>query len=223
MSWENRDRLLLAPLGEVLLCAAFPETGITKRPTSQPPRPVRKQPRKGTRQKKDSSDGQGNGSQKKEKEKPRQRAQPFPAKTSNSSSNDGSCGGVYPEAATVHQSPIPLQLPQPEQPHMPYPPSQVDVEPVQGEINPSSQWQQVDEFTQRQIISPPQFQQPEHAHPQPWEEFGAHREQLVFPWTGPGAASCMADPPNLKPEEMESDGYKFVDFDGNGDKYDGAL
>ena len=41
MSWENRDRLLLAPLDKVLLCATFPEEGTSKRPTPQPPRKIR--------------------------------------------------------------------------------------------------------------------------------------------------------------------------------------
>lgn len=45
-TWENRDRLLLAPLGKALLCVAFPEKGTLKRPTPQPPRKVRKVTRK---------------------------------------------------------------------------------------------------------------------------------------------------------------------------------
>ncbi|KAF8501471.1 hypothetical protein F5888DRAFT_1233616 [Russula emetica] len=45
VKWENRgrtlERLLIAPLGKVLLCAAFPEDGISSRPMHQLPRPTR--------------------------------------------------------------------------------------------------------------------------------------------------------------------------------------
>ena len=45
MRWENKgqikERLLLVPLNEGLLCAAFTEDGIPKRPTCQQPRPIR--------------------------------------------------------------------------------------------------------------------------------------------------------------------------------------
>jgi hypothetical protein len=43
--WKNQgqtlERLLLAPVGEVLLCAAFPDDGIPRRPTHHPSRPLR--------------------------------------------------------------------------------------------------------------------------------------------------------------------------------------
>jgi len=43
--WKNRgqilERLLLAPVGDALLCAAFPDDGIPKRPTQHPSRPLR--------------------------------------------------------------------------------------------------------------------------------------------------------------------------------------
>lgn len=40
------DRLLLAPIGSFLLCAAFPDDGILNLPTHQPPREIRKLKRK---------------------------------------------------------------------------------------------------------------------------------------------------------------------------------
>lgn len=44
VKWEDRgrtlERLLLAPLGKLLLCAAFPEDGIPNRPMHRLPRPV---------------------------------------------------------------------------------------------------------------------------------------------------------------------------------------
>jgi len=45
VKWENRgralERLLIAPLGKALLCAAFPEDGIPNRPMHRVPRPTR--------------------------------------------------------------------------------------------------------------------------------------------------------------------------------------
>lgn len=45
VEWEDQgqtlERLLLAPLNEYLVCAAFIDDGIPKRPTHQPSRPIR--------------------------------------------------------------------------------------------------------------------------------------------------------------------------------------
>ena len=106
MTWENRDQLLLAPHDKAILCAAFPEKGTPKRPTSQPPRKVRTLTRKEKPQKENS--------QKKEKERSRERPRPYPATTSKCS--NGPCVELYPEAAA--QSTITLQWPQSEQSQM---------------------------------------------------------------------------------------------------------
>ena len=100
MTWENRDRLLLAPLGKVLLCAAFPENGTPKRPTSQPPRKVRTLTRKG----------------KPQKERFQQRPRPYPATTSKCSNGPGPGVELCPE--DVAPSTITLQWPQSEQSQM---------------------------------------------------------------------------------------------------------
>ncbi|KAH9995606.1 hypothetical protein BJV77DRAFT_991198 [Russula vinacea] len=54
--WKYRgqilDRLLLAPVGKALLCAAFPDDGIPKRPKSHPSRQLRALRRGGPRSKK---------------------------------------------------------------------------------------------------------------------------------------------------------------------------
>ena len=104
---ENRDQLLLAPLGKVLLCAAFPEKGTPKRPTSQPPREVRTLTNKENSQMKESS---------REKGKSRERPQPYPATTSECSSGPCARSGLYPEAAA--QSTITLRWPRPEKSQM---------------------------------------------------------------------------------------------------------
>ena len=50
MRWKDcgktLDRLLVAPTGSVLLCAAFPDDGIPILPTHQPPRKIRTLKRK---------------------------------------------------------------------------------------------------------------------------------------------------------------------------------
>jgi hypothetical protein len=208
VTWENRDRLLLAPLGKVLLCAAFPEKGTPKRPAPQEPRKVRTVTRKKNLEKKESS-------QKKEKERSRQRPRPYPAPTSKSP--NGPCDGLRPPEAAA-QSTMTLQQLQPEQPQTSYYP-QVLVESMQGEItNPSSQWHHMAGFTQRQMISPPLplFQVEQHAYLQaPRGVVGARGEQVVHRGMDTGAAGCMVDPCNLKSEAVEvPDIYEYVDFDG---------
>jgi hypothetical protein len=142
--WENRDRLLLAPLREALLCAVFPEKGTPKRPIHQQPRKIRTIVRKKYPQRKESSQ---------KAEKSRQRPRPYPATTSKSS--DSPCDGLPPEA--IAQNTITLQQPQPVQPQMLYY-AQVPMESKGSEIKPSSQRDQIDGFAQHQMISPPQFQ-----------------------------------------------------------------
>ena len=109
--WNDRDRLLLAPFGSnLILCAAFPENGSPKRPTSQPPRPVRTitQPRrKGSKAHQKGSSQKKDEPQKKERKNSRQMSRSNPATSSKSSS--GPCDGQYPDAAaqgttTVHGS-----------------------------------------------------------------------------------------------------------------------
>jgi len=97
---------------------------------------------------------------------------------------------------------------------MPYYP-QDPVEFMQGEINLSREWHQVDEFAQCQMISPPLFQVEQNAYLQaPRGLLGAHGEQLVHGGTDTGAAGCIVDPSNLKSEPVEvSDIYEFVNFD----------
>ena len=107
MTWEERDRLLLAPLGKALLCAAFPEKGNPKRPTPQPPRKVRTVTRKADPQKKE-------GSQKEKEKRSREKPRPYPATTSKSSNDRHD--GQYPE--TLAQSTITLQQPLSEQSQM---------------------------------------------------------------------------------------------------------
>jgi hypothetical protein len=90
---------------------------------------------------------------------------------------------------------------------MPYYP-QVATEPLEGEIKPFSQWNQMDGFTQRQMIpeSPPQFYVERHAYPQAqsgWGVLGTHGEQLVDRQMGTVAAGCMTDLSNLKSEAMD--------------------
>jgi hypothetical protein len=199
VTWKNRDRLLLAPLGKVLLCAAFPEKGTPKRPTPQVPRKVRTVTRKENSQKKASSQEK----KKKNKQSP-QRPRPYPAITSKSSNDP--CDGLYSEAAA--QSTKTLQRPPPEQPQMPYYP-QIAMEPMESEIKPFSQWNQTDGFAQRQMISesPPQFYVERHAYPQleaqsGWGVLGTHGE-LVDRQMGTVAAGCMTEPSNLKSEAMD--------------------
>ena len=185
VTWEDRDRLLLAALGKSLLCAAFPVEGSTNRPTPQPPPKLRKQP---PRQKKPQS------SQKKGKQGPQQRHQPYPSITSRSSS-DGPCDEQYPDSETIAQSPITLQQSQPEQPQMSQE-AQIAMESMPGEIGPPNPWHQVDGLTPRQVISRPLFQPQK--FPQALGELGSLGEQPVHDqWTGTGAAGYMADPSNL--------------------------
>ena len=211
MTWEKRDRLLLAPLGKDLLCAAFPEKGPSNRPTPQQRRKIRTlppRPRKEKNQKKESS-------QKKKKQKSGlgQRPQRYPPTTPKLS--NGPHDEPYPGAAT--QSTLPLLQPEPvaEIPQMPYPPEAL--ESMQGEINPSSQWNLVDGFAHHQMISPP-FPVEQRALIQaPRGALDAHGEQLVDRMMDTGAADCMADPPigNLKSEAMEvPEMFEFVNFDG---------
>ena len=41
VKWDDLARLLLVPFGDILLCAAFPDKGISDLPMSQPQRPIR--------------------------------------------------------------------------------------------------------------------------------------------------------------------------------------
>ena len=207
MTWENRDRLLLAPLGKVLLCAAFPETGTLDRPTSQPLRPIRVLKRKETPQKE-------GGSQKKQKRKPQQRHSATTSESSNSPS-----GSLPPEAAA--QSATALQ-----QPQMPYD-AQVAMESMQGENIPSSRGYQIDGSAKRQMLSPLQLPVEQYAssYPQaPRGVLGAPGEQIVYWLMGTGAAGSMADPSNLNSEAVKvSEMFdEYVNFDGHRDQFDSA-
>lgn len=104
MTWENKDRLLLAPLGKALLCAAFPERGTSERPTFQPPRKVRTITRKYKEK-----------PQIIKKQKSRQRHRPYPATTSKPESSNGPCVGLFPEATLQSKITPSVQQPQSEQ------------------------------------------------------------------------------------------------------------
>jgi hypothetical protein len=99
---------------------------------------------------------------------------------------------------------------------------------AQDEINPSSQWHQMGEFVQPQMISPQllQLEQDHDVYLQtPRGELGDHGGQLAHQWMGMpvDAADCMADPFNLDSEAMDvSEMCKYVNPDGYGVQYDGA-
>jgi hypothetical protein len=182
VTWGNRDRLLLAPLGtsKSLLCAAFPEKGTLTRPTtSQPSRKLRLQPPKETGKKKQSSRQRG---KKRSQERHPSPSRSSPATTPKSSYNR-LCDGQYPETAA--QSPIASQWPQPEPPQMPHD-SQLAMDSMQGEIGPPGQWHQMDGFSPRQMISE------QHTYPQASQGFGVLGADGW--WMDTGAAGCIDDP-----------------------------
>ena len=208
MTLENRYRLLLAALGESLLCAEFPEKGTAKLPTPQPLPPVRKQ----NRQKKESPQKK-EGSQKKERKNSRQGSLPYPARSPKSS--NGPREGRYLAAAA--QSTTTVQLPQSEQPpQMTYDPA---MESTRGEINSSSQHQQMAGFP-LQMGSPPQSQVEQHPYPQaPLGVSGAHGEQPASFASAHPPTNCVADPFNLNSDALEDPKMyaDWIDFDGCGD------
>lgn len=86
---------------------------------------------------------------------------------------------------------------------------------MQGEINPSSEWNLVDGSGHHQTTSPPLFPVEQRALIQaPRGALDTHGE-LVDRMMDTGAADCMADPPtgNLKPEAMD-EMFEYVNFDG---------
>jgi hypothetical protein len=200
VTWEDRDRLLLAPLGKVLLCAAFPEKGTLKRPTFQQPRKVRTAPRKENAQKKESS-------RKKQKQKSRQRPRPYFATRTTSKSSKGPCDGLHPRGCSAEYNNS----------------AAATARTAANALQPSSCYgvharrAAPDDIALR-------FQVEQHAYMQaPREGLGAHREQLVHRRMGTDTTGCMADSSNLNSDERDvPEMFKCINFDGYGDWYDSA-
>jgi hypothetical protein len=118
--WKNKgqikERLLLSPLNELLLCAAFTEDGIPERPTHQPPRRIRVTKRR------DSSP--------KNKRPPRGPQPPVAIST-------------FPKGPSLQAAQITItpSRPHPEQRQGAYYPQEA-MEPAQGYLNPCIYWDQ---------------------------------------------------------------------------------
>jgi hypothetical protein len=216
VTWENRDRLLLAALSESLLCVVFSEKGTPKRPRPKQPQPVRKlnrPPRRKDSSQKEESTPKKGSSPKKERKNSRQKSWPYPPATSPKSSDDP-CEGRYPEAASQSTTLAIVQQPQSEQPQIPYN-LQVAMGSMRGEDNSSSQYQQMGGFAQPEfpMSSPPQSQVEQHVHSQaPLGMLGADGEPASFPCAHP-PTNRTADPYNTNPEALDdSNLFGWIDF-----------
>ena len=139
MRWGNRDqskeRLLLTPLNEGLLCAAFTDDGIPSRPTHRQPQQIRIKKLHESSQKKKSSrrvwrHGIKRPDNSQKNKRPRRRPQSPAAMP------------TLPEGSRLESAQITItpSQQQPEQRQWAY--CQDAMEPAQGCLNPSIHWDQ---------------------------------------------------------------------------------
>ena len=154
MKWEKQgrtlERLLLVPAGKVLLCAAFPDTGVPGRPKRKPPPPIRvsKSPPDRNKKPKDSP--------KKKKSRSGSVPKPIVAPTS--------LEGLYVEAAQNGVTLLQLEERQVGDHH---PPHAEERAPPEGDPFPIRYEGQANPFAQYQTTSPPE-QQP--CVQTPWDQ-----------------------------------------------------
>jgi hypothetical protein len=157
VKWENRgvtlERLLLVPVGDILLCAAFPDGGIPERPKRQEPRLIRVL--------KQGKRSQGKG---------KSRAEPS---VTMPTSTEGPCG----EAAQSTTIPPKLQ----SVPEGAYFAQDVE-ESTQGDSNPSNSLYQEDVLAQNQEMSSDEMDIDEEPGEEPDEEVDEEEEEELNDW-----------------------------------------
>jgi len=142
--WENQERLLLAPAGKALHCAAFPDKGIPGRPQRRPLQPLRVT-------KKDPSDKKPKGPQRKKRSSRGRQSNPVAMPMSPE--------GSYPVA--VQNGLAPLQQ-QPEQVQVSDPlPRAMGYTSPDGDLDAICPGWQANTLMQHQVarMSPPQLSQ----------------------------------------------------------------
>ena len=163
MRWEKQgrtlERLLLVPIGKVLLCAAFPDTGVPGRPKREPLPPIRVSKSPPDKNKKPK------GSPKKKKSLSGPRSNPAVAPTSLEE--------LYSEAEQNGVTLLQLEQRQVGDHH---PPHSEERALPEGDSYPIPYEVQANTFAQYQTTSPPEQQ--------PWVQAHWYQQSLSLDVTG---------------------------------------